>query len=107
MVFALASDGSAVKHLDVSNITRAEAIESKKAAFTAYDIWCAGATPDTFGVIQLQEVDTYKALLLRSRRPFDPYVLSKAPNALDELRGQARRTMNPGASNPEEHYVTT
>ncbi len=91
MVFALASKGSAVKHLDVSDMPR-----FKKAKFTAYDIWCAGTTPDTFGVIEPQEVDTYRALLLRSHKFFDHYTASTGGTALDKRRIEARRQLNPG-----------
>ncbi|KAI0758135.1 hypothetical protein C8Q74DRAFT_1303298 [Fomes fomentarius] len=49
MVFVLASEESVVR---TPPVAECQSPQGPFATFTAYDIWCAGATEETFGVIQ-------------------------------------------------------
>ncbi|TFK79479.1 hypothetical protein K466DRAFT_592374 [Polyporus arcularius HHB13444] len=70
MVFALASKRSAVNQPSEGQRQSAQTKKPKNAKFTAYDIWCAGASQETFAVIHEDEVVYMVSLLemLRDRR---------------------------------------
>ncbi|KAI0758124.1 hypothetical protein C8Q74DRAFT_301245 [Fomes fomentarius] len=65
MVFALASKQSVAKVRPASTRTSDRA---PSATFTAYDIWCAGVTAQTFGVIQNQFEEMDAQILVQSMR---------------------------------------
>ncbi|PPR07502.1 hypothetical protein CVT26_013471 [Gymnopilus dilepis] len=74
--------------------------------YTAYDIWVAGVTPESFGVISQDSVQTYNSLLQRSINAFNGYGLfdhSSKEQVLRDGRTSARRRMHPGASSILEH----
>jgi hypothetical protein len=101
MVFALASDEPGVSFAPVPERRH------HGGRFTAYDIWCAGLSRDTFNGID-PDVDSYKKLLTRSLQPHDAYNLSEMKDQYqDDLtinaRGSLRRRMEPLADLEDEH----
>jgi hypothetical protein len=108
MVFALASNVSAVKVKEP--VRRAgRSVELKKYdKFTAYDIWVAGVTNQSFGVISESEIRTYKSLLERSCKIFNGSdLIDKTVNPSTEQQvkqANARRRMQPGAASNIEHF---
>ncbi|KAI0363048.1 hypothetical protein BV20DRAFT_984042 [Pilatotrama ljubarskyi] len=69
MVFALASPDAAVA-TPIGPARQSPRSSNRTAAFTAYDIWCAGASHKTFAVIQEDE-DAAIASLLKLMRNAD------------------------------------
>ncbi|EPQ51580.1 hypothetical protein GLOTRDRAFT_140973 [Gloeophyllum trabeum ATCC 11539] len=78
--------------------------------FTAYDIWCAQISSDTFGVINSEkgeDVRAYESLLRRSLGVHDGFELRddpKAEPAVREARINLRRRMYPGAAALPSHF---
>jgi hypothetical protein len=66
MVFALASVEPGVSFTSVPERRH------HPGRFTAYDIWCAGLSAETFNGIN-EDVDSYKKMLTRSLQPHDAY----------------------------------
>ncbi|KAJ2986782.1 hypothetical protein NUW54_g9632 [Trametes sanguinea] len=83
MVFALASPEAAVASPAIP--VRQSPRRDGTAAFTAYDIWCAGASSKTFDVIQQAEDDTF-ANLLKAIRSSSDYALQSNLNDRQTLR---------------------
>ena len=118
MVFALTSKDLIVKVIQPSpasvqaathRVTRARSSPTMKSdKFTTYDIWIAGATNKSFGVIKESEIGTYTKLLERSCKNFNGYdLIDKAAfpsNMQIHERVIARRKMHPGAATKHEHY---
>ncbi|KAJ6558418.1 hypothetical protein DFH09DRAFT_529768 [Mycena vulgaris] len=75
--------------------------------FSAYDIWCAGATHQTFEVIASEETSVYAALLLRSLNlplVYDLAGSQRGSTAIQKDRAAARRRMNPGTGVHPDHH---
>ena len=113
MVFALASKDPTVKVIQpspasVQRTTRARSSPMKSDKFTTYDIWIAGATNKSFGVIEESGIGTYTKLLERSCKNFNGYdLIDKAAIPSEkqiQRRADARRRMHPGAATAREHY---
>ncbi|RPD57235.1 hypothetical protein L226DRAFT_433533, partial [Lentinus tigrinus ALCF2SS1-7] len=68
MVFALASPTPAVSSPVVADSEqRSPRTQQQTAKFTAYEIWCAGASHETFAVVQKDEDAAFAALLKMMR----------------------------------------
>ncbi|RPD71010.1 hypothetical protein L226DRAFT_513675 [Lentinus tigrinus ALCF2SS1-7] len=93
LVFALASSRSAV----VAPLPTAQRSE-KLERFTAYDIWCAGATHETFSVIQQEEEKHVAKMLQLIRGPREVCVLENG-----EVH-RAVRQMQPMISTHADHF---
>ncbi|KAI0370060.1 hypothetical protein BV20DRAFT_315504 [Pilatotrama ljubarskyi] len=98
MVFALASPNAAVATASgpVRQSTRSS---DRTAAFTAYDIWCAGASHKTFAVIQEGEDAAVASLLKLMRHAGD----ISARVGLGELVRHAMHQMEPLVSTEPGH----
>ena len=109
MVFALGSNVPSVT-VKESSLSGYNTWSSKERGdnYTSYDIWVAGATDQSFGVIKSSEISTYAKLLERSCKIFDGYdMIDKAAlpsETQKEERARARRKMHPGAATESEHY---
>jgi hypothetical protein len=93
MVFALASPEPAIVFRD-----RAEALEHRLDEFTAFDIWLAGLSDQTFKQIQDADLESYEKLLEHSLLPHDAFELKDDPHLGDKarnLRRARRRRMMP------------
>ncbi|KAI0691580.1 hypothetical protein C8Q76DRAFT_685638 [Earliella scabrosa] len=90
MVFALAPKTSSVSTPDPA--------EQSVDAFTAYDIWCAGALHDTFDVIAQDEEDAFAELLLAIRN------LSDTAGPRDPTLLKTRRGMRTAAGRHVDHF---
>ncbi|KAJ6572585.1 hypothetical protein B0H10DRAFT_1839359 [Mycena sp. CBHHK59/15] len=104
IVFALASNQSCVQY---RNPPSRPSLRHPGAEYTAYDIWCAGATHETFPVIPENQDAIYASLLQRSLNLFEAYDLKDATlidPTVQQKRSVARRRMNPGTSTRVEHY---
>jgi hypothetical protein len=102
LVFALASDKSVVivRH-SPSRINK----RTSSSKFTAYDIWCAGATHKTFKVIGTNEDNAYSELLLRSMTLFDAYTIGgRDQNATQTSRVLTCCAMHPAVDEEDVHY---
>jgi hypothetical protein len=91
LVFALASPKASVVFR--KGATR----KNHPDAFTAFDIWLAGLSADTFKQVGL-DLDPYRTLLDRSLRPHDAFELMDDPLVVDAtkmLRGSRRRRVAP------------
>ena len=69
-------------------------------AFTAYDIWCAGLSSDTFRDIG-SDLRWYEALILRSMRRHDGFDVKETEEDIRNARERQRRRMVP-LSAPDE-----
>ena len=101
MVFALAAEQPGVSFPDIPE--RGNHTER----FTAYDVWCAGLSPETFKDIG-DDLSSYQALLHRSLQSHDVYDLKETKDQyMDEAtrsaRGSLRRRMEPLADTRDEH----
>ncbi|KAI0773477.1 hypothetical protein C8Q74DRAFT_1217582 [Fomes fomentarius] len=101
IVFALASKTSAVS-------VRVRAEHARPSKYTAYDLWFAGVTPETFGVIQnADEGRSVGGLVVSSRDQHDvfkmyaPYGDSKMWEVVQDMR----RSMQPLASRHMAHFT--
>ena len=104
MVFALAASASGVSF---GRLTLAPSRSFGK--YTAYDIWCAGLSPRTFGPMEEAEVPYYQSLLRRSQSTADIYDLWDDWRSLNDptikaQRIELRRKMNPATSTLPEHW---
>jgi hypothetical protein len=93
LVFALASDKASVTFPTVAER------KHHPDKFTAYDIWCAGLSPDTFRNIG-EDSKWYKLLLARPRELVDAFDLKEAEDQYQDEetareRGIRRRRMAP------------
>ena len=108
MVFALASNVPSVKANESPRGYNTRDSKKRDDIYTAYDIWVAGATNQSFGVIESSEISTYAKLLERSCKFFDSYdFIDKAARPSEsqkEQRAFARCKMHPGAATKREHY---
>ncbi|KAI0310214.1 hypothetical protein OF83DRAFT_1178803 [Amylostereum chailletii] len=102
MVFALASPEPAIAVGSAGYSS--ERLDADQGAFIAYDIWCAGLFPDTFGVVRPTEVATYGSLLLRSRSSIDLYEPRGQDASVAEARINARRQMYPAVGTEGPHF---
>jgi hypothetical protein len=101
MVFALAAEQPGVSFRDIPER------RNHSEAFTAYDVWCAGLSPETFKDIG-DDLTSYQALLQRSLQCHDVYDLREAKDqymddATRSARGSLRRRMEPLADPRDEH----
>jgi hypothetical protein len=105
MVFALASptaDVVVVNHLSPRRGPPRRAKKSKAApCFTAYDIWCAGTSSETFQVVKPTEHDVYSSLLKLSRTFPQAYEAAQYENTTFEA---LRRRMHPSTSLHPDHW---
>lgn len=93
LVFALASPVSAVS-VSRAGASLGESQSSpreKTAKFTAYEIWCAGASPETFGSVLDGEKYDIAYLLEQMRDPLDLYSDWRDPEGIP----RALRQMQP------------
>ncbi|KAH9934215.1 uncharacterized protein B0H18DRAFT_1114955 [Fomitopsis serialis] len=97
IVFALASRESSVTA--ASRWQRASTSSIRPARFTAYDIWCAGSGPSTFGVVQRGEADVLDNLLKTLRGPGDVERLYN-----DDVSVSVVRAMRPMTSTDCSHF---
>ncbi|KAI9057967.1 hypothetical protein FKP32DRAFT_1289000, partial [Trametes sanguinea] len=97
MVFALASPEPAVASPRVPE--RESPRTNKTAKFTAYDIWCAGASHETFAVIQEDE-DAAVAKLLKTVRNVREVSVKKS---FGEAAQRTLRRMQPLVLTGREH----
>jgi hypothetical protein len=110
MVFALASRTSTVDSIPPRQQRRertakveAEAKLTKKSPkYTAYDIWCAKASSDTFLVIKAADEDVY-AKLLKVCKVF-PAAYSLGIDEVLPSVSSLRRSMNPGTAADPSHW---
>jgi hypothetical protein len=94
LVFALASKTATVTSPSI--LKRRSSRTNSKDKYTAYDIWVAGTTHESFGVISEHGAGIYAHLLARSCNGFD--LFDKASTAEQRERAYARRRMQPGAA---------
>ena len=107
IVFALASEISTVTA--PSTPTRRSVRLNSEDDFTAYDLWIAGVSSQSFGVVpDNQTFDEYRRLLDRTRNLFSGYgAMAKDGGKLAEIersRIALRRTMHAAASSEDSHY---
>ncbi|KAA1476427.1 hypothetical protein DENSPDRAFT_510988 [Dentipellis sp. KUC8613] len=103
MVFALASEKARI----ACNDRPLDPFPARKRGlqkFTAYDIWCAGVTNETFKVVTVESALSYQSLLLRSRSLVNPYTPGAHESDTKDPRGLARRRMHPGVTMQDEHF---
>ncbi|KAF8893733.1 hypothetical protein CPB84DRAFT_1732264 [Gymnopilus junonius] len=104
MVFALASKTATVTRPLIP--TRRTTRLNSPDKYTAYDIWVAGATHESFGVISEAGASIYTHLLERSCKIFNGYDLfEKTATSVEQKRDRAiaRRKMHPGTATNIEH----
>lgn len=108
IVFALAARRSNVelRKQPQRASTRKKDETAGNAKFTAYDFWCAGATHETFKVIEPAKKDVYAQLLLRTQNLSDPYKVVGMDSALPvaQERAAARRQMHPCVGKEVHHH---
>lgn len=99
LVFALAAAESVAKVIPL-----APTYPPTVSRFTAFDIWCAGASQKTFSVIKNQnEEDIYRLLLQLSQRINDAFApKTRFPSEMSTIL--ARRGMLPFASSNLAHW---
>ncbi|KAM6504148.1 hypothetical protein JOM56_001091 [Amanita muscaria] len=109
MVFALGSPTAAVKVIpqDVERLPRKAKTAAQKAVqrsprYTSYDIWCAKASSETFGVIKIEDEQNY-SLLLKTERVFPQAYRSEF--GIERIES-IRRSMNPGTSIEGPHWTS-
>ncbi|KAF8815386.1 hypothetical protein BYT27DRAFT_7333931 [Phlegmacium glaucopus] len=110
MVFALASHSPAIevippKHERFPQTAKTQAAEkSSKGSprYTSYDIWCAKACSDTFGVIKPGDDDTY-ANLLKVCKVFPAAYTDGIAQHVPSVESM-RRKMNPGTATGADHW---
>jgi len=105
IVLALASEKSGVTGPQIP--ARRSDCLAKETKFTAYDLWIAGVSSQSFGVIPDEETHVqYRQLLDRTRNVFNTYgALTKGKFKEEEQsRIDARRMMHAGAAPGEQHH---
>ncbi|KAI0310330.1 hypothetical protein OF83DRAFT_1288185 [Amylostereum chailletii] len=96
MVFALASSKSGILR---------PSSEPVPDDFTAYDIWCAGASHKTFVPIYPQETAAYDSLLARLRNPTEAYQPKGSTDTdVGRARAEARRKQHPATGTSIHHF---
>lgn len=112
MVFALAADSSTATVKARAQPERHSsrlAESSSEPKIEYYDLWFAGATSNTFQVIDAPSAGVYAQLLERTYSQNDKYALDKpvlkpmAGNVWERTE-EARRRMNPGAEARSTHF---
>jgi hypothetical protein len=101
VVFALASHEPAVLFKDRPETNH------HFDEFTAFDIWLAGLSGETFKQIQGEDLEHYQTLLSRSLSPHDAFQLKDVPRIgkkAKKLRGDRRRKMVPLAFPEPAHH---
>ncbi|KAF8907965.1 hypothetical protein CPB84DRAFT_1768288 [Gymnopilus junonius] len=104
MVFALASQISTVTR--PTNPEDSSSGQASAHRYTAYDIWVAGTTQDSFGVISQNGRNVYKDLTERTSKVSNVYaLLDQSTNSAEQVErmANARRRMLPGTSTNLEH----
>jgi hypothetical protein len=105
IVLALASEKSAVKGPTFG--TRSSSRIKNTSDFTAYDLWIAGVSSESFGVIpDTNTQEQYRLLLDRTRNVFNGYdMLIKHWGITEkEVIIQSRRMLHAGASSGDGHF---
>ncbi|KAI0290147.1 hypothetical protein BC826DRAFT_1028338, partial [Russula brevipes] len=105
IVLALASEKSAVKGPTFD--TRLSSRIKKEVDFTAYDLWIAGVSSESFGVIpDTNTQKQYRVLLDRTRNVFNGYGMSIQHWAMEEMDIiiESRRMLHAGASLGDGHF---
>ncbi|KIL63636.1 hypothetical protein M378DRAFT_662372 [Amanita muscaria Koide BX008] len=107
IVFALASSEACVKTVEDASlrknpprITKSKGKERACPAYTAYDIWCAGTSAETFSVVKPSEEKVYSDLLKICRLFPSVY---EAHTEIDSVKS-ARRNMNPSTAAHPDHW---
>jgi hypothetical protein len=110
MVFALAANEACVKAVEDAPVRKNPARGAKSKgekkrtrrcpAYTAYDIWCAGTSAETFSVVKPGDEQVYAELLKVSRLFPGVY---EAHTKIDSAKS-ARRNMNPGTAVHPDHW---
>jgi hypothetical protein len=103
LVFALASKTATVTSPSIPR--RRSSRTNSKDKYTAYDIWVAGTTHESFGVISKEGASTYTRLLQRSCKVFNGYDLFEEASLEQSERVDARREMHPGAAAKIAHQL--
>ena len=108
IVLALASEKSGVTG-PRTPVHRSPRLNSKKTKFTAYDLWIAGVSSQSFGVIPDEDTHAkYRLLLDRTRNVFNGYgtLTGNAGKigAEEQSRIDVRRKMHAGAAPGEQHH---
>ncbi|TFK53301.1 hypothetical protein OE88DRAFT_1724200 [Heliocybe sulcata] len=101
MVFSLGSPRPAVMTVG----PRARGPRPK--GYTAYDIWCAGVSPETFAVIKPEQVEPYNSILARKLPVYEGFELKDDPlegTEAGEAKLALRRRMHPGAAALPGHF---
>jgi hypothetical protein len=108
MVFALGSPTAAVEVIPQYEErpprkakTNAQKAARKSPRYTSYDIWCAKASSEIFGVIKEDDEQHY-ALLLKTDKVFPQAYYSEF--GIEEIES-IRRSMNPGTSVNAAHWA--
>ncbi|KAI0065794.1 hypothetical protein BV25DRAFT_1988884 [Artomyces pyxidatus] len=105
MIFALSAP-----HPTVEVSQREEPHLGDYDPYTAFDIWCAGVSPEVFRTISRWQIQTYRELLHWTSNGYDAYDRKDYWGDINEvLRGEttrltSRRMMNPGSEIGEVHW---
>ena len=105
IVFALASERSGV--VARTPPARRSSRLNSQDKFTAYDLWIAGISSRSFGVILDETCEQYKLLLHRTRNIFDGYGVvgnNRVKRDEEALRTDMRRMMHAAAASEDLHY---
>ncbi|KAF8806794.1 hypothetical protein BYT27DRAFT_7233606 [Phlegmacium glaucopus] len=110
MVFALASRSPAIEVIppkherfpQTAKIQAADKSSKGSPRYTSYDIWCARACSDTFGVIKPGDDDTY-ANLLKVCKVFPAAYTDGIAQHVPSVESM-RRKMNPGTATGADHW---
>lgn len=106
IVLALASKKPGVTGPNLP--TRQSPRRNNMDKFTAYDIWIAGISAQSFGVIPDETCDQYRRLLNRTRNVFNGYgALVEKGGGLKEgerCRINLRRMMHAAAASKDQHF---
>ena len=103
MVFALASRKASLTvmaPMPERPMRQAKTKDRKSPRYTAYDIWCARASSDTFGVISTGDDNTFESLLKLCKVFPDAYTSDIDLCVVEEVR----RSMNPGTAVDPKHW---
>jgi len=87
--------------------TRSSPCIEKEVDFTAYDLWIAGVSSESFGVIpDTNTQKQYRVLLDRTRNVFNGYDMSIKRWAMEEMDViiESRRMLHAGASLGDGHF---
>jgi hypothetical protein len=104
LAFALASPEAGVVFRERAN-RKSKRLPPNPDPFTAFDIWLAGLSTETFAQIG-GDLAAYQTLLERSLRPHDAFELVDDPLVGDvakALRGSRRRRMAPLTLSNQDH----